>query len=101
MLLFRCKVIKVMHYFFLSRLFVSTVFCGFFSSVLIYNRKDKINIYIVIINIVAVTYVGRNSTVSTGHQKNQRLSKAPPPHPAPKARIFFRSQNKGNSWEDF
>ncbi len=29
-----------------------------------------------------VTYVGRNTTVSTGHQNNQRLSKAPPPHPA-------------------
>ncbi len=48
-----------------------------------------------------VTYVGRNSTVSTGHQKNQRLSKTPPPHPAPKARIFFWSQNKEMWWERF
>ncbi len=58
MLLFRCKMIKVMHYLFLSRLFVPTVFfvffCFFFASVFIYNRKDKIkkNSYIVIINIV-------------------------------------------------
>ncbi len=44
----------------------------------------------------AVMYVGRNSTVSTGHQKNQRLSKTPPPHPAPKARTFFRSQEQRN-----
>ncbi len=42
MLLFRCKMIKVMHYLFLSRLFVPTVF--FFASVFIYNRKDKIKI---------------------------------------------------------
>ncbi len=26
-----------------------------------------------------VTYIGRNSTGSTGHRKNQRLSKTPPP----------------------
>ncbi len=37
MILFRCKMIKVMHYWFLSRLFVPILF--FFSSVL--NRKDK------------------------------------------------------------
>ncbi len=45
MLLFRCKMIKVMHYLFLSRLFVPILFfccCCFFASVLIYNRKDKI-----------------------------------------------------------
>ncbi len=57
MLLFRCKMIKVMHYLFLSRLFVPILFfvVVFFASVLIYNRKDKIikNSYIVIINIVA------------------------------------------------
>ncbi len=41
MLLFRCKMIKVMHYLFLSRLFVPILFF-FFASVLIYNRKDKI-----------------------------------------------------------
>ncbi len=54
MLLFRCKMI--MHYLFLSRLFVPILFFFFFffASVLIYNRKDKIkNSYIVIINIVA------------------------------------------------
>ncbi len=44
MLLFRCKMIKVMHYLFLSRLFVPILFfvVVFFASVLIYNRKDKI-----------------------------------------------------------
>ncbi len=56
MLLFTCKMIKVMHYLFLSRLFVPIgySFFFFFASGLIYNRKDKIkNSYIVIINIVA------------------------------------------------
>ncbi len=53
MLVFRCKMI--MHYLFLSRLFVPILFfIVFFASVLIYNTKDKIkNSYIVIINIVA------------------------------------------------
>ncbi len=41
-----------------------------------------------------VTYVGRNSTVSTGHQKNQHLSKAPPPHPAQKRAISFGHRTK-------
>ncbi len=61
MLLFRCKMIKVMHYLFLSRLFVPIPFIFifiiiiFFTSVLIYNRKDKLkqNSYVVITNIVA------------------------------------------------
>ncbi len=47
MLLFRCKMIKVMHYLFLSRLFVPIlvfVVVVIFASVLIYNRKDKIKI---------------------------------------------------------
>ncbi len=39
MLLFRCKMIKVMHYLFISRLF-DPVYC-FFNSILIYNRKYK------------------------------------------------------------
>ncbi len=40
--------------------------------------------------IIAVTYIGRNSTVSTRHRKNQRLSKTPPPsHQRKSAR--FRS----------
>ncbi len=53
----------------------------------------------------SVTYIGRNSTVSTRHRKNQRLSKTPPPshqHISAKARDFVRSQNK-EKWprEDF
>ncbi len=47
-------------------------------------------------SVTCVTYVGRNSTGSRGHQRNQRLSKTPPPLPAPKARIFFLSQEQRN-----
>ncbi len=49
MILFRCKMIKVMHY-----LFLYLFLYFFFASILIYNRKDKIkNSCIMIINIVA------------------------------------------------
>ncbi len=45
-----------------------------------------------------VTYVGRNSTVSTGHQggqlKNQRLSKAPPPHQRKSARFLLVTEQR-------
>ncbi len=49
MLLFRCKIEKLMYYLFLSYI------CRFFVYVLIYN-KDKIKIAIVIINAVIIYY---------------------------------------------
>ncbi len=51
-------------------------------------------------NVIIVTYVGRNSTVSTGHRgggggqlKNQQPSKAPP-HPAQMRAISFGHRTK-------
>ncbi len=43
-----------------------------------------------------VTYIGRNSTGSTGHRKNQRLSKTPPPPPQRKSARFLPIMEQRN-----
>ncbi len=53
----------------------------------------------------SVTYVGRNSTVSTGHQgpakESKSGSKAPAPHPTQKRAISFGHRTKGSNMEYF
>ncbi len=39
--------------------------------------------------------------VTRGQLKNQRLSKAPPPHPAQKRAISFGHRTKESNMEDF
>ncbi len=62
------------------------------SHYLILNQPVCLNELDMINWITRVTYIGRNSTVSTRHRKNQRLSKTL--RISAKARDFVRSQNK-------